>query len=173
MKSMIWLAVIPALLLGGCSSTKPKPEPTPAAATTGAGTGTAPPPSTVTGRTGANGISYDQYGRPMPRVIYFDYDRSELRADQRTLADAHAKYLVDNPNAKARLEGHADERGSREYNLALGERRAKSVQQYMSIQGAKSASQMETFSYGEEKPLSLGHNEQAWGQNRRVEVVYP
>jgi peptidoglycan-associated lipoprotein len=87
------------------------------------------------------------------------------------LVKHHGKYLSLNTNARVRLEGHGDERGSREYNIALGEKRALAVKQIMLYQGA-SAAQISVISYGEEKPASLGHDESAWEMNRRVEMVY-
>jgi len=85
--------------------------------------------------------------------------------------EAHARYLAQHPSASVRLEGHADERGTREYNIALGERRAKAVERLLIVNGA-STSQVETISYGEEKPAVLGSGEQSWAQNRRVELIY-
>jgi peptidoglycan-associated lipoprotein len=110
-------------------------------------------------------------GAPMQRIIYFDYDRSEIRDQDRAALDANGKYLAANPGLKARLEGHADERGSREYNLALGERRAQEVKRYLGILGV-SGQQMNTLSYGEEKPVDAGHAETSWQMNRRVEINY-
>ncbi|MDX1252782.1 MAG: peptidoglycan-associated lipoprotein Pal [Gammaproteobacteria bacterium] len=105
------------------------------------------------------------------RVVYFEYDSSEIRDDARPVIEAHAAYLAQRSTASIVLEGHADERGSREYNLALGERRAKAVQQLMLLKGA-SARQIEVVSFGEERPVSAGHDDMAWSQNRRVELVY-
>lgn len=105
------------------------------------------------------------------RVIYFDYDSSAIREEDRQIIAAHAAYLAANPGAVVVLEGHADERGSREYNIALGERRAKAVRQLLLFQGAADR-QLETVSYGEERPVAQGHDEAAWQQNRRVEIVY-
>jgi peptidoglycan-associated lipoprotein len=109
---------------------------------------------------------------PVERIIYFDFDSSQLRPDAEALLQAHAAYLGGNPGMIVRLEGHADERGSREYNLALGERRANAAKRMLVILGV-AESQMTTLSYGEEMPLSFGHNEGSWQQNRRVEIVYP
>ncbi len=106
------------------------------------------------------------------RVIYFDFDSSEIRPDQRATVDAHTQYLASHPDQKVVLEGHTDERGSREYNMALGERRAKAVQQVMLLQGV-GADQIKVISYGEERPVAMGHDESAWQLNRRVELVYP
>ncbi|MGD8999222.1 MAG: peptidoglycan-associated lipoprotein Pal [Granulosicoccaceae bacterium] len=105
------------------------------------------------------------------RVIYFDFDSSTIRDEYREIIRVHAGYLSSNPNAVVVLEGHTDERGSREYNIALGERRAKAVRQLLLFQGA-TAKQQETVSYGEERPINPEHYEAAWQQNRRVEIVY-
>ena len=104
-------------------------------------------------------------------VFYFDFDQAIVRRDAHRELDQHASVLAENPGLRVRLEGHADERGTREYNLALGERRANAVRAYLLAQGA-SRSQIEVVSYGEEKPANGGHDESAWRQNRRVEVVY-
>ena len=105
-------------------------------------------------------------------TIYFDFDRSEVKAADREVVMAHARYLADNADVKIVLEGHADERGTREYNIALGERRAKAVSQLMLLQGV-SQSQIDIVSFGEERPVALGHDESAWSVNRRVEILYP
>lgn len=105
------------------------------------------------------------------RVIYFDFDQTEVRAEGRELITAHAAHLVSNPNLRVTLEGHADERGSREYNIGLGEGRAQAVRQLLLFQGV-AARQISTVSYGEERPADPGHDETAWAQNRRVEIVY-
>jgi peptidoglycan-associated lipoprotein len=103
-------------------------------------------------------------------VFYFEFDRSDLSAEARTALVAHANFLKANPGTRYRLEGHADERGTREYNLALGERRAQAVERYLQVQGV-SASQLETISYGEERPAAQGTTEAAYSRNRRVEIV--
>ncbi len=105
------------------------------------------------------------------RVIYFDYDSSEIKAEYQESVQAHASYLAQNPNAVVTLEGHGDERGSREYNLALGERRANAVRRQLVLLGA-AAGQIRAVSYGEERPVSDGHDESAYALNRRVELVY-
>ena len=105
------------------------------------------------------------------RVIYFDYDQSSVRAEYRDIVEIHARYLSQNPSARITLEGHADERGSREYNLALGERRGNAVSSIMNAQGA-SGSQLNVVSYGEERPVALCSDDSCWSQNRRVEIVY-
>ncbi|MDC1208183.1 peptidoglycan-associated lipoprotein Pal [Litorivicinus sp.] len=104
-------------------------------------------------------------------LFFFEFDRSDLKQDALNDLDAHAKYLTADRSAKVRLEGHADERGTRAYNLALGERRANSVTRYLVIQGVN-RSQIESVSYGEERPLSLVRDDSGWLRNRRVELIY-
>jgi len=104
-------------------------------------------------------------------VIYFEYDSSEIRSEYLQVVTAHAAYLVKYPNARVRLEGHTDERGSREYNIGLGERRGQTVRRAMLLQGVAEA-QLTTVSYGEERPAVAGSDEQAYAANRRVEIVY-
>ncbi|HID83198.1 MAG TPA: peptidoglycan-associated lipoprotein Pal [Chromatiales bacterium] len=120
-------------------------------------------------------ISMDPFEDPAnplsKRIIYFDYDSSQVHAEDIPIVNAHAKYLADNTGARVRLEGHADERGSREYNVALSERRALSVKRLMAFQGTR-ADQADIVAYGEERPVEFGHNEAAWSQNRRVEIIY-
>ncbi len=105
------------------------------------------------------------------RRIQFDYNSAAIRDEYRNLLEAHAQYLMNNSSAKVMLQGHTDERGSREYNLALGQRRAESVFKALNLLGVPEA-QMEAVSLGEEKPLVEGHDEAAWAQNRRVEIIY-
>jgi peptidoglycan-associated lipoprotein len=105
------------------------------------------------------------------RVVYFEYDADHVPASDRPVVEAHGRYLADNGSATITLEGHADERGSREYNIALGERRANAVRQVMTLLGANSA-QIRVVSYGEERSAVEGHDESAWSRNRRVEIIY-
>ncbi len=105
------------------------------------------------------------------RVIYFDYDSSNIRQDFQSVVEAHAAYLAAHPETTITLEGHADERGSREYNLALGERRALAVRRQIVLLGA-TAGQIRTVSYGEERAVAEGHDEQSYGLNRRAEITY-
>lgn len=105
------------------------------------------------------------------RIIYFDYDQDSLKSEFANIVQAHAKFLTENRGRKIRLEGHADERGSREYNMALGQRRADAVRKAAGVMGV-SSDRMETISFGEDKPRSNGRDESAWAQNRRVEIVY-
>ncbi len=104
-------------------------------------------------------------------IVYFDYDRAEIKAEFVPIVTAHAKYLNTNSSNKVRLEGHSDERGSREYNIGLGERRAQAVRRALMLQGVTEA-QITTVSYGEERPSVQGSDESAYAKNRRVELVY-
>jgi peptidoglycan-associated lipoprotein len=104
-------------------------------------------------------------------VVYFDYDQAEILPEFNDLLVAHGRFLAQNGSAQLRLEGHADERGSREYNIGLGERRAQAVRRVLMLQGAQAA-QLTTVSYGEERPAQTGSDEEAWRLNRRVELVY-
>ncbi len=105
------------------------------------------------------------------RVIYFDFDSANIRPEYMNVLNAHAALLAAYPNLRVRLEGHADERGSREYNVALSERRGYSVMDYMQLKGVQ-ATQADVIGYGEEVPADFGHNESAWSKNRRVEIKY-
>jgi len=105
------------------------------------------------------------------RKIYFDFDRSNVREEFSAVIEAHAQYLVDNPSASLVIEGHCDERGTREYNIALGEQRAHAVSKMLTLLGA-SRSQIRTVSYGEERPEVEGHEESSWKWNRRAVLVY-
>jgi peptidoglycan-associated lipoprotein len=105
------------------------------------------------------------------RVIYFDFDKSTIRPEYRGIVQAHAAYLASSGSARMTLEGHADERGTREYNLGLGERRGNAVSGLMSAQGGR-GSQLTVVSYGEERPTCRVSDDECWSMNRRVEIVY-
>jgi peptidoglycan-associated lipoprotein len=105
------------------------------------------------------------------RVVYFDFDRSDIKSEAQEILACHGKYLRDRSSAMITLEGHADERGTREYNLGLGERRGNAVSGALQANGG-SAGQLNVVSYGEERAVADGHDESAWSQNRRVEIVY-
>ena len=105
------------------------------------------------------------------RSIFFDYDSNLVKDEYRGLVQAHSRYLGDKRDSKIRIEGNCDERGSREYNLALGQRRADGVKSMMTVLGVPDR-QIETVSFGEEKPKAQGHEEQAWSQNRRSDITY-
>jgi peptidoglycan-associated lipoprotein len=105
------------------------------------------------------------------KIIYFDYDTAEIPQDATPLLRAHANYLFNTPGASVTLAGHTDERGTRDYNLALGDRRAHAVQRFMIAEGVPSE-KLSRVSYGEERPAEPGSSERAWAKNRRVELVY-
>jgi len=105
------------------------------------------------------------------RSVYYEYDKSDIASEYRALVEAHARYLRDNPNARVTVEGNCDERGSREYNVALGQRRSEGVKKAMQLLGARDQ-QIEAVSFGEEKPKANGHDEAAWSQNRRSDINY-
>lgn len=173
MSTRLALSLFLALTVIGCS--KETKEQTAAvedhaAATTTADTGAQAHGTGEGAQAGKNAL--DDPNSPLAtRVIYFEYDSSEVLPQYRSVVEAHAAYLAANPAASVTLEGHADERGSREYNLALGERRANAIRSQMTLLGAKS-NQIKTVSYGEERPAVDGHDEAAWSKNRRVEFRY-
>lgn len=106
------------------------------------------------------------------RSVYYDFDKSEIKPEQLPTVEANARYLREQQALKVRVEGNADERGSREYNLALGQKRAESVTKTMRLLGVPE-SRMESVSYGSERPRASGHDEQSWSENRRADIVYP
>jgi peptidoglycan-associated lipoprotein len=105
------------------------------------------------------------------RVIHFDFDSSDIRTEYVDVIAAHGRFLAGNATVRVRLEGHTDERGSREYNIGLAERRAQTVRRALALQGVQET-QIATVSYGEERPAAAGSDENAWSKNRRVEIVY-
>ena len=139
-------------------------------ATTGPSTGVVEQtPTTTAGAYGPEDLDTDACLRQ--RVVYFDLDQDALRPEFQAAMACHAKYLRDRPSARMTLEGNADERGSREYNLGLGERRGNSVSSALQANGG-SGSQITVVSYGEERPVCTESNEDCWAKNRRVEIVY-
>ena|SRR5688572_33471981 len=170
-KTLVLLMVLAAsMALTGCGNKKPdasadaNASQQSGAGTTGAGN------SSASGEEGAEAPGPLE-GMLAKRTIYFDFDSSEIRGEGTDIVAAHAKYLAANGAMKVRLEGHTDERGSREYNIGLGERRAQAVRRALLLQGA-SEGQLSTVSYGEERPSAAGSDEAAWTKNRRVEIVY-
>src|SRR5688500_3461979 len=168
MKNLVPVSLLLAslALAAGCRSKPPEQPPAPPASTTDT--------STVTDATG----TVDETAMQGPsgellskRIVYFDFDRADISADSQSVVSAHAAFLAKNPNQKVRLEGHADERGSREYNIGLGERRGQAVRRALLLQGVAEA-QLSTVSYGEERPAAAGSDEQTYSMNRRVEIVY-
>lgn len=117
------------------------------------------------------GVIVDELGIPVHRVFYFDYDQATIHAEDLDTLASHGQYIASTPGAQVRLEGHTDERGTREYNVALGENRAKAVERILQLQGVRPA-QISVLSYGEEQPADYGHEQDSWSLNRRVEIVY-
>jgi peptidoglycan-associated lipoprotein len=105
------------------------------------------------------------------KIIYFDFDRDTIRSEFIDVLRAHAGYLIANPDARVTIEGHADERGSREYNIGLGERRANAVSRFLQAEGVNPY-QLGSISYGEERPAVYGNDELSWAENRRAVLVY-
>ncbi len=164
------------LLLAGCSGMDTKDEGEGAeGAKVEEGSGADGEGATTSGAYGQGdwaGASLDDPNSPLAtRTIYFAFNSSDIDGEYISVLRAHAGYLAANPSVRVTLEGHADERGTREYNLALGEHRARRVQQFMLAEGVGS-DQFSVISYGEERPVDDGGGENAWSRNRRVELVY-
>jgi peptidoglycan-associated lipoprotein len=163
------LAALASVVAVGCSK-KVKEEP-PTTDTGSTGTTTTVPVA-ETPRPGVYGPSdLDTDACLRNKLVYFDLDQDALKPEFQAAMSCHAKYLRDRPSARLRLEGNADERGSREYNLGLGERRGNAVSSALQANGG-SASQLSVISYGEERPVCNESDESCWSQNRRVELVY-
>ncbi len=177
-KSHLLVAAL-AIVLGACSSTpvaqapvSTAPAPTPASPPPASAA--APQPAPPAAVTAAALPPYLDPKNPLSteRSVYFDFDDSRIKQQYVPLIEMHAKYLSANPKVSIKVEGNTDERGSEEYNLALGQRRADAVVNALSTLGV-AKSQMEAISWGKTKPKALGHDEAAWSQNRRVDLVYP
>jgi len=172
-----------SLILCACATKRPATE-APATDTSAAGT-TAPAAATPGGgmessgaatasdaaTAGGSGQSGPQGEWLSRRTVYFDFDRAEIRSADGPSIGAHAQYLVRNPGARIRLEGHTDAQGTREYNIGLAERRAQAVRRALQLQGVAEG-QSATVSYGEERPAVAGDDEATYAQNRRVEIIY-
>jgi peptidoglycan-associated lipoprotein len=182
------VAALVAVFLVGCQ-TQPSPEApiddrsaaagatsaTPGASTSGTGTGgvsgsSVPPGAGGTAATGAAALR-DPNNILSKRSVFFDFDSFAVKDEFRPMVEAHGRYLATNRGARATIQGHTDERGSREYNIALGQRRADAIKRMMTLIGAQD-SQVETVSFGKEKPRNPGHDEAAWAQNRRGDIVH-
>ena len=170
--SALAVFVAGALLIVGCNRNETLPEVSGQGAAVGAGdSGAATSSANDGGGIQVSALEAEQRRLMEQLVIYFDYDQVDIRPDFATMLTAHGQYLAANPRVQIRLEGHADERGSREYNIGLGERRAQAVRRALSLQGA-TGEQLSTVSYGEERPAAVGSDEEAMSLNRRVELVY-
>jgi len=159
--------------LSACKTTEPEPEPEPV-------TETKPAPvveeaitiAAPDARDYTDARNFDNSESLLSkRVVYFDFDKSEVKAEYRPIVAAHAAYIASHRSARVTLEGHADERGTREYNLGLGERRGNAVSGLLSAAGAMGG-QLDVVSYGEERPVCRVSDEDCWQKNRRVEIIY-
>jgi len=179
-KRISFAALAIAAGLSGCATTTDDPQatsassPTASSSSSPASTGTASRPGVRPGNavppTGT-GPGSTVAGRPdLKRSVYFEFDKYDVKPEYRALVESHARWLKANPQGRLTIEGNADEQGSREYNLALGQRRAESVGKLMMLYGVR-AEQIEAISYGEERPRSNGHDEKAWAENRRSDFA--
>ena len=167
------VVVFAGLVIAGCSSTAKKATPGSLPSDEQPSV-TAPPQSEgeISRSVDAEGNPLNpQTGMPLGRIIYFAYDKAVLPPEALPLLELHAAFLRNNPDRRVMIEGNTDERGTREYNLALGERRADSVRTFMVSTGVR-RSQVDTVSYGEERPADPGHDEAAWAKNRRAVLLY-
>ncbi len=190
LKKMMIAIAVASMVLAGCASHKAKPAaqptvapaaqaapaPAPAPAAPEPATSAATPAAAVNTQADAAAAAAEAAKKQLEaelsaRSVHFDFDSADLQQNDMTLLKAHAKYISANTAAKVQLEGNCDERGTAEYNLALGERRAKSVAAFLENEGVKKA-QIKTVSYGKEKPVDAGHDESAWAKNRRVDINY-
>lgn len=174
MRRILFVMLLACLGVVACASKHPKTTAPSQGSEVGAGSeasGAGGANAANAGQNGEDEAAGPQAGLLAKRVIYFDFDSSEIKGEGTDIVGAHAKYLANNPTARVRLEGHTDDRGSREYNIGLGERRAQSVRRALLLQGA-TETQLSTVSYGAERPAVAGHDEAAWAKNRRVEIVY-
>lgn len=166
----IFAVVILSALLFACSGT-PVADPEPVDTSYGGDADTSAETSATDDNPAGGGAYFEDSVESLETIIYFEFDSSEVRSDDQDLVAAHAIALNEDSRVRVRLEGHADERGSREYNIGLGERRAQAVRQILMIQGVSSA-QIQTVSFGEERPVSRGSSESDYAKNRRVEIRY-
>jgi len=166
--SVTLVALILTFLFVGCSKEEP-PPPTAEAQPRPVAPPPPPPPPAPTPSPGPS-ISQQAFQEFQNQDISFDFDKYDLRTDARGVLDRKASFLNQNSSVRVQIEGHCDERGTNEYNLALGERRANAAKQYLTTAGI-SAARLSTISYGKERPLDLGHDEAAWARNRRAHFV--
>ncbi|CTP89895.1 peptidoglycan-associated lipoprotein Pal [Xanthomonas graminis] len=163
---VLLVSLLSVAALAGCSKKVKEVPQTDTTGTTGTTTPTGP---TTSGLYGPGDLDTDACLRQ--RVVYFDLDQDSLKPEFQAIMACHAKYLRDRPSSRITLQGNADERGSREYNMGLGERRGNAVSSALQAAGG-SAAQLTVVSYGEERPVCTESGESCWSQNRRVEIVY-
>jgi peptidoglycan-associated lipoprotein len=158
-----------AVLAGCASQSTPESQPAPAPAPSASASSPSVRSSSSASVSGTP--TRTSYAMPAARSVYYEFDKAEIKSEGVKTIEANAQYLRAHPEVKVKVEGNADERGSREYNLALGQRRADAVSQRMTILGIP-ADRIETVSFGKEKPKATGHDESAWSENRRSDIVY-
>jgi peptidoglycan-associated lipoprotein len=171
--------ILALAVLAGCASTTSSDPQSPqqpgsgpeAGAQSGGVTGSAPAGRPGAGPGAGSGPAASVDPRGDKRSVYYEFDGYDVKAEYRPLVQQHASYLAKNPAVSIVIEGNADERGSREYNVALGQRRAESVKKMMTLLGVREA-QIESVSFGKEKPRTQGHDEKAWAENRRSDFAY-
>ena len=164
------LAAAVAVLFAGCATQGTDDQAANAQPASRAAQAPAPAPAPQSSLRAGSGVR-DAKTMPNASSVYYQYDQSSITAEGKKLVEAHAEYLRAHPGTKVVVEGNADERGSAEYNLALGQRRADSVSKIMTLLGVP-AERIETVSLGKEKPRASGHGESAWSENRRSDIVY-
>ena len=171
------LYILVAIAAAACASKETQTQPSVSDRSTAVPSTSAQSGASTTQRTqpsqGMAGNPLNDPNSPLSkRSVYFDFDSNAVKDEYRGLVQAHSRYMTsDKRDSRIRIEGNCDERGSREYNLALGQRRAEAVKKVMTVLGV-SDGRIETISYGEEKPAAQGHDEQAWAQNRRADIKY-
>ncbi len=171
---LTWISLA---VLASCSSTKPAPTPPTPALTQAAVETPVQPKVDLTGKSQTAVAKvvinpFDDPSSPLSKKsVFFDFDKFTVSQADGVIVTAHAKYMAGNKAAKVRLEGNTDERGGREYNLALGQKRADAIKKSLELTGASEAN-IEAVSFGKEKPVDLGHSEDAWAKNRRVDIKY-
>ena len=170
MKQLFIPAVL-ALLLAACSSTPDKDQAGGAPVETRGGPGVATVTAPGVDSRNLPAVLTDPKSILSKRSVYFDYDNYEVKAEYKDLVAGHGKFLSENRQFKMLIQGNTDERGSREYNLALGQKRADAVKNMLALLGARE-DQLEAVSLGEEKPKNEGHNDAAWSENRRADMLY-
>ncbi len=169
MRKLLGISLI--VLLSACASQTTQPEVDDLNAGAGAGSGGSDLMGSGSDRPSYFSQLQDPNSILSQRSVYYEYDSYTVKSEYRELVLSHARFLRDNASANVILQGNTDDRGSREYNLALGQRRADSVRNMMTLAGARDE-QIESVSLGEEKPRALGHGESAWSQNRRTDILY-
>jgi peptidoglycan-associated lipoprotein len=176
-RTQIFTALAAALVIGGCATTDNSSTAAADAPRAGSSSQASSSPAPAPAPQNSSQLSRQgsragfTRGTPSARSVYYEFDQADLKAEDRRLVEANARYLRDHPDTKVRIEGNADERGSAEYNLALGQRRAEVVARALKA-GGVTDERLEAVSYGKEKPRADGHDEKSWAENRRSDMVY-